>query len=204
MSVTPLKSRTNPAYTALGLKLTPSNSPYSRASGARSPHRLARPYGDSGLTLIGILGTTTTSPPAFDCLPKQRLFAWVAGATVIVARLGDDLQQIPWCTQRFYRAHPTAVPISTSPPNLGGSTPTQTASSDPRYRALTPLRESGITSVGAGSPIGDWGESPSARTWTARERIKTATCVALSPDGSFVALGEVSYAIDGRQMYFKR
>ena len=187
MSVTPLQTRQNPAYSALGLKLTPSNSPYHRSAAPRSPNRSTRPGLDAGLCLKAVIGTTTSSPPAFDCRTKGRCFAYVAGATAVLARLDEDFQ----LTRRFYRAHPTAIPTNSTNASAGLSTPTQATASDARYRSLTPLRESGISSVGAGSPIGDWGDSPSSRTWTARERIKTATCVGLSPDGNYLAVGEV-------------
>ncbi len=43
--------------------------------------------------------------------------------------------------------------------------------------------------------IADWPESPTAgRTWTQRERIKTATSVSLTRDARFLAVGETGYA----------
>ena len=56
MSVTPLRSRPNPAYSALSLKLTPSNFPYHCSAVPRSPHRVSRPGLDSGLYLKAVNG----------------------------------------------------------------------------------------------------------------------------------------------------
>lgn len=40
----------------------------------------------------------------------------------------------------------------------------------------------------------EWSDSPSGRTWTSRERIKAATCLALSREGKFLAVGETGYS----------
>ncbi|KAI9819448.1 MAG: hypothetical protein M1832_004011 [Thelocarpon impressellum] len=183
-------SRTaNPAHTGLGLKLTPSNSPFHRPpGGSRSPGKSSRVSTDACLSLKGITGTTTCVPSAFDCLPAARSFAYIAGAAAVLVRL-DERQRM---SQQFFRARPTAVPLAAASSLISPSTPTH-AGAEVRNRTLTPLRDVGVSAIGAGSPIGDWGDSPSSKTWTARERIKAATCVALSPDGRFLALGETGY-----------
>lgn len=93
-------------------------------------------------------------------------------------------------TQRFYRARPTAVPVyGTSPVLHSPSTPNSTPkANDGRNRAS---RDSPRDSL-YGS--GDWADSPSSKTWTSRERIKAATCLALSRCGRFLAVGETGYA----------
>lgn len=105
------------------------------------------------------------------------------------------------CTQRFYRARPTAVPQSVTGGSTGGggssnvgapSTPTNTAN-DARNRSIAHLRD-GAVSYSPSTPSGglEWGDSPGSKTWTSRERIKAATCLSISRDGRFLAVGEVS------------
>ncbi|KAH8677361.1 WD40-repeat-containing domain protein [Xylariales sp. PMI_506] len=162
------------------LRLTPSNSPYLPRLG-RSPHR-GRASQDPRLTLKRVIGTTCTSPTGFDT--SQSSFAYIAGGAVVVVDVdGEDY------TQRFFRARPTAVPVySTTNLPYSPSTPTTTPkANDSRGRSSAALRES---SYG----VGDWAESPSSRTWTSRERIKAATCLGLSPEGRFLAVGETGYA----------
>jgi WD40 repeat protein len=93
-------------------------------------------------------------------------------------------------SQRFYRARPTAIPVfSTSPIPHAPSTPNTTPkANDSRNRVALNRRESTYG-------LSDWSESPTAsKTWTQRERIKTATCLSLSSDGRFLAVGETGYA----------
>ena len=93
-------------------------------------------------------------------------------------------------SQRFYRARPTAVPVhSTSASQYTPSSPITTTpkANDSRNRVGPSYRDSPY------SPA-DWGDSPGSKTWTSRERIKAATCLALSPDGRYLAVGETGYA----------
>jgi hypothetical protein len=155
MSVTPLQSRPNPAYSALSLKFTlsPLRCPTLTAPGI--PPRLGFRTLSQGhqwqLPLLALRHSIAS---------KSRCFAYVAGSTAVLARLDDELQ----LSRRFHRAHPTAVPSKPPASNAGLSTPI-TSAADARYRSLTPVRERGMSSsVGAGSSIGDWGDSPSSRT----------------------------------------
>lgn len=86
--------------------------------------------------------------------------------------------------QRFFRARPTAIPVYNTP-SISSSMPSTPKANDSRNR--TSLRESGIGT-------NDWSDSPTSKTWTSRERIKAATCLALSKDGRFLAVGETGYA----------
>lgn len=163
------------------LRLTPSNSPFLSRSLRCTPR--GRPPHESRLFLRRVIGTTCRSPPAFDS--ADSLFACTAGGSALVVDV--DGQQ---CSQRFYRARPAAVPIysvstaQSTPSSPMVSTP---KANDSRNRAGPGLRESPY------SPV-DWSDSPSSRTWTSRERIKAATCLALSPDGKYLAVGETGYA----------
>jgi hypothetical protein len=184
MSFTPSSSRTFGANTGLGLKLTPSNSPYPRTP--RSPHKARNPY---ELSLRRIIGTTVCSPVGFDWLPSSTIFAYVAGASAVVIHLNENLEP----SQRFFRARPTAVPsIALSDSSAAPSTPKNTAN-DSRNRSVASLRET-INGYSPSTPYTaqiEWSDSPSSKTWTSRERIKAATCLSISRDGRFLAVGEV-------------
>ncbi|KAK9417533.1 putative WD40-repeat-containing domain protein [Seiridium unicorne] len=162
------------------LRLTPSNSPFLQRP-ARTPHR-GRPVPDPRLSLKRVIGTTCASPTGFDTC--QSSFAYIAGGAVVVVDVDGEKYN-----QRFYRARPTAVPVyNTSNQPHAQSTPTSTPkANDSRNRVSIPPRES---SYGAS----DWAESPNSKTWTSRERIKAATCLSLSQDGKFLAVGETGYA----------
>ncbi|KAM0342666.1 hypothetical protein ACHAPU_009276 [Fusarium lateritium] len=173
MTATPSHSR---------FKLTPSNSPFlarpSRSS--RSPGR-GRTHDSSKLSLKRVIGTTCSSPTGLDTLPN--VFAYIAGGAVVVVDVNGENH-----TQRFYRARPTAVPLYSvatfqNTPTTPNGTP---KANDSRGRVAQRFPNSPHTSS-------DWNESPS-NTWTSRERIKAATCLALSRDGKYLAVGETGYS----------
>ncbi|KAF2460631.1 WD domain-containing protein, partial [Lineolata rhizophorae] len=185
-----------------GLRLTPSNSPYPKTLAARSPVKLAaagtaassaslssrdaRP--ELALALRRVIGTTAGSANAFASLPSEGAFAFTAGAAAVVASVDETTRHV---SQRFYRARPTAAPVNPSSSVYGLSTPSN-SSLDVRSRAANGMRDAGAGISPFGSPAPDWVDSPS-RAWTARERIKAATCVSFSPDGKFLAVGETGY-----------
>ena len=184
MSSTPVNQRTFAANTGLGLKLTPSNSPYLRTP--RSPNKIRSLY-ESGLSLKRIIGTTVSSPTAFDSLPGSRIFAYTAGAAAVVVNVDEGFKY----SQRFFRARPTAIPLNTSStPSFTPSTPTNTAN-DSRNRTVASLRDSVAPYSPSPHTSFDWGESTPSKTWTSRERIKAATCLSISRDGRLLAVGEV-------------
>ncbi|SPQ27275.1 545119d8-e391-4d74-8e0b-e75eb370e885 [Thermothielavioides terrestris] len=163
------------------IKLTPSNSPFLVRPAARSPIRSRTPY-ESCLSLQRVVGTTCSSPTGFDTVHSS--FAYVAGGAVVVVDVSGEHY-----SQRFYRARPTAVPLlAVSPVTNTSSTPISTPkANDSRNRAAASPRDSLYGSA-------DWPDSPSSKTWTSRERIKAATCLALSRDGRYLAVGETGYA----------
>ena len=166
------------------LRLTPSNSPFFKTSTPRSPTKAKSD--EPGLQLKKVIGTTTASANGFDCLPSTRQFVCTAGAAVVVSTVGEDLK----VTQRFFRARPTLASGSRDVP---GSWPISPTPNDPRSRLLGGVREQGV----GGSPLGasgrDWSDSPSGKSATAKDRVKAATSVALSPNGKWVAVGETGY-----------
>ncbi|CZT45082.1 probable transcriptional repressor rco-1 [Rhynchosporium secalis] len=188
MTSTPSNPRTFAANTGLGLKLTPSNSNFPRTP--RSPFKSRSLY-ESGLSLRRIIGTTVSSPTAFDSLSSTRIFAYTAGAAAVVV----NVEHASKYSQRFFRARPTAVasttPVTTS---FSPSTPTNTAN-DGRNRAVLALRDVAVPySPSTPHTSLDWGDSPTSKTWTSRERIKAATCLSISQDGKFLAVGETGYS----------
>lgn len=162
------------------LKLTPANSPFlTRPS--RSPIR-ARQVFDTCLSLRRVVGTTCTSPTGFDAVHSS--FAYIAGGAVVVVDVSGEHY-----SQRFFRARPSAIPVfAVTPVSQASSTPNSTPkANDSRNRAAASPRDSLYGGL-------DWSDSPSSRTWTSRERIKAATCLALSRDGRYLAVGETGYA----------
>lgn len=186
MSLTPSNARMRDAALGSSIKLTPTPSPFTTVRNSpRSPIKPAR--AEATLALRTVIGTTASTANAFDSLITARYFAYTAGTAAVVATV-DEQHNI---SQRFYRARPTTSPINSSSSVYGGpATPTQNES---RNRAAASLRDAGLgASPHASSAVNDWSDSPNNRAWTAREKIKAATCVSFSPDGKFLAVGEVS------------
>jgi WD40 repeat protein len=128
-----------------------------------------------------VVGTTCSSPTGFDTIHSS--FAYLAGGAVVVVDVSGEHY-----SQRFYRARPAAVPLLTVSPTTSTSTPASTPkANDSRNRAAASPRDSLYASA-------DWPDSPSSKTWTSRERIKAATCLSLSQDGRYLAVGETGYA----------
>ncbi|RWA13662.1 hypothetical protein EKO27_g1455 [Xylaria grammica] len=161
------------------LRLTPANSPFLPRP-SRSPHRGRAPQRyDSRLSLKRVIGTTCVSPTGFDAVRSS--FAYIAGGAVVVVSADGEKYE-----QRFFRARPTAIPIYSTPAlPYSTSSPSTPKANDSRNRVS--LREHTL------SP-NDWADSPTSKTWTSRERIKAATCLALSKEGRFLAVGETGYA----------
>jgi mitogen-activated protein kinase binding protein 1 len=166
------------------LRLTPSNSPFFKNTPPRSPTKNRNE--EPGLRLSKAIGTTTTSANGFACLPSARKFAYTAGAAAVVAQVNDDLQ----VQQRFFKARPTLAGTGTEASGHVPATPTPNES---RNRTLGHAKDRGLLSSPLGAPGRDWSDSPTGRSTTAKDRVKSATSVALSPNGKWLAVGETGY-----------
>lgn len=183
MALTP-----NARTSTWNLRVTPSNSPFLKTPNTKSS-RSGR--NDTGLSLRHVIGTTASSANSIDALSSTNSLAFTAGAAAVIATFDDQLA----FTQRFYRARPTAIPLNPSPAIYEPSTPTSTPA-DLRRRTTAPsLQTTGATATPFGTPgPGEASDSASGKTWAARERVKACTCTSLSPDGKYLAIGEVSLA----------
>ncbi|KAF2236550.1 WD40 repeat-like protein [Viridothelium virens] len=172
-----------------GVRLTPNNSPSVRyPASLRSP--IKSHHDELSLSLDRVIGSTTVSPNGFDCQNSKRRFAYTAGAAAVIADVDDDLH----ITQRFYRARPTVTSSFSPISHLGPGTPTRTANEqEPKNKTVSSLREAGVGRDPADSPTRSWADSPGSKPWAAKERVKAATAVSLSPDGRFLAVGETGY-----------
>ncbi|KAG5302614.1 WD domain-containing protein [Histoplasma capsulatum G186AR] len=175
-----------PSSLGASIKITPANSPALKPA-ARPPHK---PSHYSTLSLQTVIGTTTSNPNGFSFHEPTKSFALCAGSATILAEVDQDMN----ISQRFFRARPTAAPVNPVQSFYNTSTPPTTP--DLRIRSLQPAgRSSGINGAPyAGSPNIEWGENSGSRTWTSRERIKAITCVSISPNGRFLAVGETGYS----------
>jgi hypothetical protein len=163
-----------------GVRLTPSTSK-PRTPKSYAVASSARDKSDAGLSLRHVIGTTANSPNSISTLPNKRLLAFTAGAAAVICTFDEKLG----FTQRFYRARPKAIPLNPIPSVYGPSTPT-----NGEYRSRGSNRDS-IMGTTPFTPT-DF-ESPGVgRSSTARDRVKAATCVSFSPDGKYLAVGEVS------------
>lgn len=167
------------------LRLTPSNSPYTpfaRSPTPRSPTKASRQE-EPGLHLQKVIGTTTASANGFDSLPTAGKFAFTAGAAAVLATVDDALE----VTQHFFRANPSSAGRETS-----NGWPLSPTPGDPRNRALGSLKDQTFSISPSSAASGrEWSEPN--RSLTAKDRVKAATSVAISPNGKWLALGETGY-----------
>jgi hypothetical protein len=180
---TPANSRMSTSW----VRLTPSNSPFIRTTPAGKSNGNKSSKNDAGLSLRHVIGTTASAANSIDTLPASNSLAFTAGAAAVLATFDEQLG----FAQRFYRARPTAVPLNPSPSIYEPSTPT--GSSDLRRRTAVFTRDLGAPNSPIGSPaVLDLDSPGGGRSWAAKERVKSATCVSFSPDGRYLAIGEVS------------
>ena len=103
----------------------------------------------------------------------------------MLAQLGTDATP----THRYFKARPTAPSVNPST-SYYESSPATTPSKR-RVSAFTPRK--GVEEYTSSAFGREWSDDATGQTWTARERIKTASCVALSRDGQWFAVGEAGY-----------
>ena len=164
-------------------RTTPAGSPIAKlppAGGFRS-----RRHPDVALVLHKIIGTTTAGPSGLACSSAINSYAYCAGAVAVLAKVDDR----GLLSHRYFRARPTAP--SLNPPTSYYDNSPATTPSKRRTSTFTPRKgDDTLTSVSLGR---EWLEDSGGQTWTARERIKAASCVALSRDGRWLAIGEAGY-----------
>ncbi|KAL4741573.1 quinon protein alcohol dehydrogenase-like superfamily [Aspergillus similis] len=164
------------------LRGAPSNSPT-----IRPPTRSAKPSPyQSSLSLQTVIGTTTTTPNGFSYHDQSNSFAFCAGSAGVLAELDEDNN----VNQRFFRARPTASSINPVISFYNQCTPPATP--EARTRSLPGIKATPHNGSYNSSPSTETVDA-SPRVWSSRERVKAVTCVAISPNGRFLALGETGY-----------
>lgn len=133
------------------------------------------------LQLDHVIGTTTRNPGGLSTCPPNNTFAYCAGSVAVLAQMSESST----ISHRYYRARPAATAVNQS--SSFYSTPTSTPTRK-RPALITPRKEQENITPGRNLP-----EDDNAKTWTARERIKSVTCVSLSPNGRMLAVGETGY-----------
>lgn len=178
-----LRSRLNTQTPSL--RNTPNSSPVTSKAISGPLRKPPRPA-DVTLQLQRVIGTTTNNPSGLTCCPETNTYAYCAGAVAVLAKLEPN-NGSP--SHRYFKARPTAP--SLNPPisyyeNSPASTPSKR-----RTSTFTPRK--GQDDYGGGSFGREWLDESVGQTWTARERIKSASCVSLSRDGRWLAVGEAGY-----------
>ena len=140
------------------------------------------------LTVEKVLGPTTSDQNGFSSNGKSRQFAFCAGAVAVLCWSNDD----DIVLQKVFRADN----VSTDHVYMGKGHPGPSIRTldSPKSRRST-HRMSGIN-TNASSPISsnsaDFRKPRSPPKSNTISRNRLVTCVALSPDGRFLAIGEVS------------
>ncbi|ETN41950.1 uncharacterized protein HMPREF1541_03889 [Cyphellophora europaea CBS 101466] len=165
------------------VRTTPTASPTTLKPAPRSPRKAH--HSPVALQLQHVIGTTTTTPTGLTCCPATNQYAYCAGAVAVLATVQTD----GTTSKKYYRARPTAPSLNAPTSYYDKGSPSTTPSR--RRTSLfspTRARDPDATPVAAR----EW-EDGASQTWTARERIKTVTCVAISSTGRWLAVGESGY-----------
>lgn len=166
------------SYNLRSAKGTPTTTPISKLNPCNPTRSQPTSF---QLQLNHVIGTTTKGPPGLSSCASSNTFAYCAGSVAVLAAVNDT----GIVSRRYYRARPAVVPVN--PPESYYATPNSTPTRK-RKPLLTPRKEQ---EHATSSRI--LLENENAKTWTARERIKSVTCVALSPNGRYLAVGETGY-----------
>ena len=160
-----------------GLKLTPRSTDH-------SIHNATRPGQEDQQLLLCIrtvIGMTTTSANAFDSDPNNNIFAYCAGPAAVVSLVDENLN----VTQRLFRARPNASPLHSTPSFYNPPTPPSTRRGN---GSGTPFRDRDCSNPFATSVEGSADILSNSK---AQNRVKEATCVSMSRNGDYLAVGEV-------------
>ena len=169
-----LRSRVNSPAT---LK-TPRTTPNSKIL-VNSVHRPQ--LSSVSLQLDHVIGTTTKNAAGLSTCTENNTFAYCAGSVAVVSQVADDDS----VSHRYYRARPAAIAVNPSASFY--STPTVTPTRKRPTLFTSRKEQESVT------PVRNLQEDDNAKTWTARERIKSVTCVSLSSNGRLLAVGETGY-----------
>ncbi|MCJ1388416.1 hypothetical protein MMC18_001263 [Xylographa bjoerkii] len=152
---------------------------------AQTPSKKQPQQGGLILTLKSIIGTTTYSSRGFDCNTATSSFATCAGSAAIVTSVDNEFK----VTQKFFRARhgPLAPHSASSNHDIQGASSTP----EPRNHLVGSLRRKTFGIGSARSPQVDQGVSPGRAS--IRQKTRAASCVSLSSDGQFLAVGETGY-----------
>ena len=161
---------------------TPTRSPFAKSPDPRFPSKTSRP--ELGLSLEQVIGTTCSSVNCFDAHAESRSFAYTAGAAAVIATVDQDLK----VKQRFFRANALQTGNGRAVSANGSLHPSSTPY-DVRSRVSNRSREESPFSSASTQEATD---SPGGRSGGARDRVKAATAISLSPNGRWLVVGEVS------------
>ena len=134
------------------------------------------------LNLKTVIGTTTNAPNAFDSIADRHVFAHCAGPAAIICEVDEDVN----VTQRLFRARPNASPVNSTASFYNPSTPPSTPT---RSRRGSPFKDSGYMN-GAGPLESTYIPDPPSNS-KVRHSVREATCLSLSRQGNYLAVGEV-------------
>lgn len=150
---------------------------------SKSKTRSPRKVNGAGvsLQLEQVVGTTSSSPNGLACCVITNTYAYCAGAVAVLATVHPDGTTM----RRYFKARPTAASLNPSSSFYDTSSPF----------AISPRRRTSIFARRKCQDVdfGSHQDEGTNQTWTARERIKTVTCVALSENGRWLAVGESGY-----------
>ena len=161
-------------------RTTPSGSPLAK-SGIRSPRKA--PPSNASLQLTKVIGTTTSTPTGLACCPAANSYVYCAGAVTVHATVQDDGTTV----ERYFKARPTASSLNPVSSYYDGNSPA--SSPHKRRNSIFSIRQTQDA-----EPSRDWADDGGSQTWSARERIKSVTCVSLSTNGRWLAVGESGFS----------
>jgi hypothetical protein len=162
---------------------TPGFNKASTPLSSQSPTRNSATQNEISLELRRVIGTTTCSPGGFASSTSLSCFATCAGSVVVLNYIDESLE----IAQKFFRARPNV--LSGQSVNLNIDTPGPPVTPDARSKQSGFWKGNFNSPKWSGSPAAE--QAASASKLVARQRARAATCLSLSNDGRFIAVGEV-------------